>query len=180
MLAEARSWQQRTRFQWRHRGLAYVFWLWGLIWLVGYGGLFLWGVGSRAGWLWMGLWVVGLLGTGLIYTRYAWRVRPVHGEPTRAGFWIQAALFIALAFIVRPPVSPYQDGTRVVLYILWAYAVLGRITHRTFYTTWAIITALLITAGFVAFEERVFYLWMAVIGAGAWALGGIYQRRWEG
>ncbi len=179
ILGEVQQWRQRTRFQWRHRGLAYVFWLWGLVWLVGYGGLYLWGVGAPTGWLWMGLWALGLAGTAFIYERYGWRVRPMHGETLRYLFWPLTCLFIGAAFVIRPPQSPYQDGTRLVLYILWAYALLGLQERRVFYISWALITALLIVAGFVLFGEQQFYLWMAIVGSGAWFLGGVYQRRWE-
>ncbi len=177
-LAEVAAWTRRTRRHWRHRGVAYLFWLWGAIWSIGYGGLFVWGEGPRAAWLWLALWALGGLGTAAVYLRYGWRVRAVRTDrQDRPAFWPLNLLFMALMFVVRPPHSMYRDGTVVALWILWAYAVLGWQVGRPFYTRWAVVMAGLTVAGFGLLPQRPFYLWMAVVGGLTWLAGGVYQRR---
>ena len=143
--------------------------LWGIIWVIGYGGTFL-----RPQWLqaWPLLSLLGIVGSVVIARRMAdasrrdWR-----GFAT--GITIFA--FIAAFFAVTGPLSTLAISATFPLWVAFLYALFGIWTRSTRLLVTGAVLGALVVIGFFALP-RYFQLWMAAVGGGGLILGGIWMR----
>ncbi len=144
--------------------------LWGLLWLVGYGGTDLFP--AFANWIWLAVAVFGSVASALIgiriksgTQRFSWRIFFT---------WLAAlAAFSSLLAILRP-VSGEQLGAVIPLVVGWAYVILGIWMGSRFAIAGAAIVVLTLV-GFFYLPSH-FALWMAAIG-GATLIGtGLWLR----
>lgn len=147
--------------------------LWGVIWMVGYGVTY---VRPRSSLIWAVLVVIGIIGTFWI----SWRTRT---KRSRASFgWRYAAtllavfLFIEALVAILPPKSNAQiDALFPLLIALW-YAILGVWTRGTRIALLGVALGALTIGGYFWLPQY-FLLWMAGVGGGALILGGFWLRR---
>ena len=153
--------------------------LWGLVWGIGYGAVAInpeWSV------IWM---VLGPLG-GLASFIIGWRLsrRAGIGTAQKAGLggilariapFAAVFAFFQLSIMILQPMHAEQIGAFVPLVIGLIYVMGGafpRLT-RIFYLG---VGLMALTAIGYYFVRDYFYAWMAIVGAGALVLGGLWLR----
>jgi hypothetical protein len=148
--------------------------LWGVFWLIGYGGTDL--APDRAGYIWGGLMLAGLV-LGIVLNRPADRAAPGaaarHNWRLLAVFATFTALIVGTEAIMQPRGA--EMGAFVPLLVAATYVLLGLwIGWR--YAAIGIAIAVLTMAGFFLLPAH-FLLWMAGVGGGALILTGLWLRR---
>jgi|SRR5579872_281712 len=145
--------------------------LWGLIWMVGYGGMTVL-KGTDIAWLWLILSATGMaisfwIGTGRTDGRSSngWRMGSL--------FAIIAAFTFAL-FAILPPTNELQVGAYSPLLLSAIYAALGLWLGVRYILLAAFLAAL--TLGAYFFQKEFFFVWMAVAGGGSLLLTGLWMR----
>ena len=149
------------------------FFLWGLIWAVGYAGTALFP--ALSGKLWLVLDVMGAGGSFLIaraaYDPAVRAKRSVNFLVLMLGF---VAFMGATYYILRPQTS-MQYGAFPPLLMAFIYTCVGAFAGAR----WLVIGIgmwVLTLGGYVLVPEH-FLLWMAVVGGGALLLTGAWMRR---
>jgi hypothetical protein len=149
--------------------------LWGFIWLVGYGGLYL----DRDWMVWRYLWpalsTAGMAGSFFI----GWRMK---GARRGAGFgWQYAASAVAVAafvtalFAILPPTRDAQVAAFFPLLVSLAYVLMGIWASALRMTVMGLVIGALTLYGF--FYLPAYYLpWLAIVGGGSLILGGLWMR----
>src|SRR5215472_7661141 len=165
----------------RHSATAYHyqqasphFFLWGLIWIVGYTVTY---VRPR----WFPLWDV-LVALGFVGSFFIGMRRRARGPRTSSYGWRYAATFIAfflfivaLFSILPPPNSLQLDAFFPLLIALW-YVLTGVWTRATRIAVPGLALGLLTVGGYFWLHQY-FPLWMACVGGGALILGGFWLRK---
>jgi hypothetical protein len=145
--------------------------LWGLIWAVGYGAIYLrpqWGA------VWLPLIVVGSLGSFWI----GWRSKPVTASNADWRFgatFVAVVLFISALFAVLPPHTDKQAGAFFPILVALFYALIGIWTNGYRMIVLGLAVGALTLFGFFELPAQ-FSLWMAGVGGGGLVLGGIWLR----
>lgn len=148
------------------------FFLWGAIWVVGYGATY---GGLRPVMVWPALVVLGILGSFWL----GWRTG---AKSSRAYAWryvttvLAAFLFIEALLTILPPKSGLQVDALFPLLVALAYAILGVWTGGT-RIAWLGLALAALTVGAYFWLPQYFLLWMAAVGGGALILGGVWLRR---
>lgn len=148
--------------------------IWGLVWVVGYGGTDI--APERAGILWPAVIVLGTIAslvTGGVMARR------LGGGRKRDGWRYGALVAIFWAFLIATytilgPIAPRQQGAFVPLAIAAIYAGTGLWLGLRFVLL-GIAVAALTTFGFYEIHQH-FYLWMAAVGGGGLVLAGLWMR----
>ena len=148
--------------------------LWGIFWLIGYGGTDL--APNRAGYIWGGMMLAGLV-SAIVLNRpasqavpsaaagYTWRLLAVFATFT--------AFIVCTAVILQPRGA--EMGAFVPLLVATTYVLLGLwIGWR--YAAIGIAIAILTMVGFLLLPAH-FLLWMAGVGGGALILTGLWLHR---
>lgn len=146
--------------------------LWGAVWVLGYGGTYLfpqWG-----GWLWPVVALGGALASTLIgmyskpsgAARFSWRIFFT---------WVSALAAISSMVSIFAPVDGMQIGSLFPLVIGWSYVIIGIWMGWRFALAGLAIVALTLF-GFFHLPPQEFLLWMAFLG-GAILIGtGLWLR----
>lgn len=167
-IAEKRS-AQAYMYQ---RFAPYLF-LWGVIWIVGYGASDLFP--RRAGWIWIALLMAALVASMAIGR---------HAAPDRLGIknnWRYALSFIAIwaffvaTYAVMAPVSAMQQGAFPPLVVAFVYVLLGLWLGPRLLIAGLAVGALTL-GGFFHLPQH-FLLWEGFVAGGALFLAGFWFRR---
>jgi len=145
--------------------------LWGLLWIVGYGGTDL--LSRYAGAIWLGVAVFGTVASTLIgmrmrpktSPRFDWRI---------FGTWLAVLGFVGAMLSIVGPVTGTQVGALIPLLIGFAYIVMGIWMGVRF--TFAGLAIVALTLGGYFFLPAHFLLWMAVVGGGTLFATGLWLR----
>ena len=152
-----------------YRYAAPYFVLWGLVWVVGYGGT---DVFPRdAGKIWLGAIVLGAIASA-----FGRRAKPGAGKSAwqSVGLVIVIALFIAATYLVMWPVGPKQQAAFPPLLAGAAYSGMGLYAGVRWIVAGAAVAALTL-AGFFLVREH-YALFMAAVGGGGLILAGLWMR----
>lgn len=157
-----------------YRLAAPYFFLWGAIWIIGYG---VSGISPELSHLWAPLSIAGMALSAFI----GWRNRGQSGldAPYGRRMWlsfIAFALFITFTYAILQPRTVNQMNAFPALVTGMAYALAG---------VWSGRNRLLILGGFVAaatmlgyfYLAAYFALWMAAVGGGGLILTGFWMRK---
>lgn len=146
--------------------------LWGIIWLIGYGGMYF---DRRWGEIWPFLSTAGVLASFYI----GWRMK---GARKSGNFgWRYFATFAAIGafvtalFAILPPTRDAQVGAFTGLLVAFAYVLMGIWSGAVRITLMGIVIGLLTLVGFFYFPA-IYMLWLGVLGGGALILGGLWMR----
>jgi hypothetical protein len=146
--------------------------MWGVIWIIGYGGT---GLFPSYGWrLWMGLIVIGCVG-GILLGRcpkpdghtsgpYAWRM---------GALWAIILFFVSATYAIMHPTLDRQFCAYPALITGCAYMAVG-LWHGLRYLISGIVVVALTLVGYY-FIEPIFF-WFAAVGGGAMILTGLWFR----
>ena len=174
-LEAVRSAQHRTRLVRGYERSAPHFWLWGVIWMLGYALTDL--RPEYANWVWLALDVSGWIGSMLI----ARRQRTAAGSAaTAAGWKIGAAVLLMAGFLVATyyvlaPTASKQYAAMPALMMALLYSLVGLLAGARWLTLGLALFAL--TLGGYALLPSHFLMWMALAGGGALLLTGAWMRR---
>lgn len=146
--------------------------LWGLVWVAGYGGNYLFP--HQPNWVWLVALAVGAVASTLIGMRskpagsqkFSWRILFT---------WLASLAAIGSILAIFYPFNGLQMGSLFPLSIGWAYVILGIWMGRRFSVAGLAIVALTLF-GFFRLPPEFFLLWMAFLG-GATLIGtGLWLR----
>lgn len=165
---------QRSTTLYRYHQASPYFFVWGVVWVFGYGSSDLWP--TRAGWIWMLLDAIGVAvsiwiaqtdrarrgaGSGL-----AWRI---------AGMGFSLCVFFAASFVVMAPLSGKQVSSFITLTVALAYVLVGLWAGLRWIVAGVAVAALTLFAYFVA--PAYFNTWMGLVGGGVLVLTAYWLRR---
>jgi hypothetical protein len=171
VLREAATTERRSADAYSYSRSAPFLILWGLIWIVGYGGTaFL--PGQQASWLWLALSAVG---TGISI----WLGSAQAKARDRSGWRVGALVVIIFAFTfalfsILPPTNELQAGAISPLLLSAIYAAMGLWRGIRFVLLGAFLVT--ITLGAYFFLKEFFFVWMALAGGGSLLLTGLWMR----
>lgn len=146
--------------------------LWGIVWVLGYGGIYFFP--KQGGWIWLALSLIGALASTLtgMYSKprgevkFSWRIFFT---------WLSALAAIASVLSIFYPFNGMQVGSLFPLVIGWSYVVIGIWMGWRFALAGLAIVALTLF-GFFHLPPEDFLLWMAFLG-GATLIGtGLWLR----
>jgi hypothetical protein len=169
-LKDATDTERRSGALYRYQRAAPYLFLWGGIWLAGYGGSDLWP--HQAGWIWMGLLFLALA------------VSMVIGRAARCGpksNWRYAVSYAAIwsffgaTYAVMGPVHPIQQAAFPPLVVSLVYVLVGLWSAPRFIAAGALLATL--TLGGFFWLPQHFLLWEGVCGGAALLLAGFWFRR---
>ena len=171
VLREAATTERRSAEAYSYsRGAPFLI-LWGLIWIVGYGGMAVLPE-QQSSWLWLALSVVGI-GVSI------WLANAGAKARGQSGWRIGALVVIAFAFTyalfsILPPTNALQVGAFSPLLLSAIYAAIGLWRGLRFVLVGAFLAA--ITLGAYFFLKDFFFIWMALGGGGSLLLTGLWMR----
>ena len=176
-LKEAAIAEKRSRAAYSYSLSAPYFFIWGTVWLLGYGAEALVPLQhlsrSWTGWSWLGLTFVGIVACIIVGRRQALR----NGRPV----WRIGALFLIIwlyllaSFSVMHPHSEQQVGAYIPLLFAAVYAAIGLWLGLRYILVGAFMAAA--TLGAYFFLPEYFFFWMALVGGGSLILTGFWLRR---
>ncbi|HFC09620.1 MAG TPA: hypothetical protein ENJ54_07225 [Chloroflexi bacterium] len=172
-LRMVRETQRQMRRMIAAGGAAYYLWLWGAIWMLGFGVEYFLGAGSpTVGWVWTGLDTLGFVLSMAIGWHFARRLRSPRG--TSMGlFWAAWLVYGALIIYFAQPQDANRLTLLIALFVMLAYVITGVLYRSRFFVSLGIALTVLTLVGFVFFPGA-FSLWMAVVGGGGLILAGVY------
>lgn len=175
-LEAVRAIQARTRRALSLAGGGQILMIWGLVWLVGFLGGYVYGY-PAAGRIWAVVDGLGLLGTVLVVVRARHRFDDPLG-PRIGALWLCLMAFAGLWIWVAAPSTDAQIGFLAATFAMFGYVVMGLWLDLIFLAVGIGVTAIA-TLGFVWFRAD-FDLWMALLGGGTLFGSGLYiLRRWR-
>jgi len=162
--------EQRAKILRGYEQGAPYFFLWGIIWIVGYSASEIYP--QRAGLIWLVLNVVGIA-TGLFMSR---GVR-IHGasKSRYLAVMLSAMGFVGATYFVMRPTSAQQLHAFPALLVSFLYVLMG-IQRGARLAIAGIALAALTLLGFALMQEH-FALWMAAVGGVALLFTGFWLRR---
>lgn len=172
-LGEVTAAQRKARQLQGYSKAAPHFFLWGLIWAVGYAGTEFFP--ANAGMLWLVLDVIGIAGSFLLGRASA---APAARTQRSVNFLVASvalAAFIGATYYIMQPQTSAQAGAFPALVLALLYTAVGTIAG----TRWIVIGVALSTLtliGYALLREH-FMLWMAFFGGGSLLLTGAWMRR---
>jgi hypothetical protein len=172
-LKQAAAAEKRSAQAYRYQRFAPYLFLWGVIWVIGYGGSDL--RPRIAGWLWLGLVVVALAASILIARAFADGRADARIRWRTAAFFVAVWAFFAATYAVMHPTTALQQGAFPPLVVAFAYAVLGLWTGPRLIIAGVALAAL--TLGGFFYLPQHFLLWEGFVGGGALILAGLWFRR---
>ncbi|HKU63712.1 MAG TPA: hypothetical protein VJQ06_01515 [Rhizomicrobium sp.] len=172
-LKEAAAAERRSANAYHYDQSAPYCFLWGIVWLLGYGAQALFPPGPWLGWWWMGLSMTGAVVSTVIGRRQNVR-RPGKSWRTGVLFGIIWLFTIAL-FAVLHPKNPLQIGAYFPLLFAAIYAALG-LWMGLRYILVGVFMAVS-TLGAYFYMREYFFHWMALVGGGSLLLTGLWMRR---
>jgi hypothetical protein len=176
-LKEAVATEQRSRAAYSYSLSAPYCFLWGTVWLLGYGAEALFPLGHPA-WMWLGWWWFGLSMTGAVISVLIGRRQNARrpGMSWRIGVvFLIIWLFTLALFAVLHPRSDLQVGAYWPLLFAAIYAAFG-LWMGLRYVLIGIFMAVSTLAAYF-FMREYFFHWMALVGGGSLLLTGFWMRR---
>jgi hypothetical protein len=177
VLREAAATERRSRFAYSYSLASPHCFVWGLVWLLGYGAQALVPLlhppGPWIGWSWMTLTIAGVAAS-------IWIGRRQRARSGRSG-WRMGALFLIIwlyqfaNFAVLHPRDSLQVGAVIPLLTASIYAAVGLWLGLRYILVGAFV-ALATLAGYFLLQDF-FFLWMALVGGGSLILTGFWLRR---
>jgi hypothetical protein len=173
-LSEAVQAQRRSSELYFYRRSSPHLIMWGIIWIIGYGGTALFP--DRNGILWDVLVVLGMIGGVAISHRH-------RRDPSIGGFraWRLAALwaiiifFVGATYAIMHPQFSKQYCAFPALITGCAYMAVGLWSGIRYVISGMVVVALTLF-GFFSLDPHIYFYWMAVVGGGAMILTGIWFR----
>jgi len=151
------------------QGAPYFF-LWGVIWIVGYSASDAYPHGAGA--IWLALNVLGIF-VGIVIGK---RMQFSNSSRSRyLAIVMTAFAFVGATYFVMRPTSAQQLHAFPALLVSFAYIIMG-IQRGSRLAIAGIALAALTLVGFVLMHEH-FALWMAIVGGTALLLTGFWLRR---
>ena len=175
-LQTIRQMMQMTRHTIQRAGAGQFMVLWGVVWLLGFGGQqFLSPVAS--GWTWMVLDLLGGVGSVVLGARLGRRMQSRVGG--RVGLWWLALLAYGVLLVWVLKLSAANQVTLVItLFAAMGYVLTG-IMLSGMITLLGVLLTLLALLGYY-FLPAYFSLWMAIFGGGTLIGSGLWvMRRWS-
>ena len=176
-LKEAAAAEQRSRNAYSYSQSAPHCFVWGVVWLLGYGAEALI-PHAHPGWPWLGWWWNGLTMAGAVVSILIGRRQNVRrpGMSWRIGalFGIMWVFTIAL-FAVLHPSHDFQVGAYFPLLFAAIYAAMG-LWMGLRYILVGVFMAVA-TLGAYYYLREYFFHWMALVGGGSLFLTGFWMRR---
>ncbi len=164
----------RSTTLYRYHQASPYFFLWGVVWMLGYGLSDLWP--AQAGWTWILLDAVGI-GMSIAIAK-AGRARRGAGSAMAwriAGLGFSLLLYFAATFAVMAPSSGKQVSTFITLTVALAYGLVGLWVGMRWIVAGVAVAALALFAYF--YVPAYFNTWMGLVGGGALVLSGYWLRR---
>ena len=154
------------------RGIAPFLFFWAAIWLIGYGA-----VALNPNWdsVWIVLGPLGGVASALIAT-LGGMTAAREGRWTSIWMFISICLFFFTAFPILSPLSGTQVGAFIPLVIGLIYTFIGVLPRMRRMLVLG-VALMILTAGGYFLLHAYFSAWMAIVGSGALALGGLWIRR---
>ncbi len=170
-LRDIESAEHRSSTAIGYRAAAPHLFLWGCVWMIGYGASYAWPQGAQ---IWPVLSVAGAIGSFWIGRRQG-PARPSRFAWNYVGTLVSVFLFITAIFLILPPRTGDQVAAFFPLLLALFYALVG-IWRRAprILVLGAAIGALTIGGYFYVHPD--FLLWMAGVGGGGLILGGLWLR----
>jgi hypothetical protein len=165
--------ENRSASAFRYQKASPHLFLWGAIWVVGYGLTY---VRPRSWLIWIPLLVVGMVGSFWIDRRAVAKSSRASAGWRYLATLLALFLFVTALFAILPPKSSAQAGSVIPLLIALCYVLLGVWTRGT-RTALLGFTLGALTVGGYFWLYQYFALWMGGIGGGALILGGFWLRR---
>ena len=157
-----------------YRLAAPYFFLWGAIWILGYGAT---GLSAQAGILWLPLTVGGMGASAYIGWRNRTRSAMSAAYGRRMwGSFVAFTLFITATYAILGPHTLNQMNAFPALVTGMAYTLAGLWSGRTRLLMLGALIAAATMAGYF-FLAPWFSFWMAVVGGGGLILTGFWMRR---
>jgi hypothetical protein len=163
--------ERRSSSAYGYKSAAPFLILWGLLWIVGYGGTDLWP--DRANAIWLGVLIVGTAASTFLGMRIKSNAKPRFDWRIFAT-WLAALVFISAMLAVFKPVNGAQVGALIPLLVACSYVVMGIWTGVRLVFAGLIIAAL--TLGGFFYLPSHFALWMAAVGGGCLIATGLWLR----
>ncbi|HEX4271017.1 MAG TPA: hypothetical protein VHZ32_06505 [Rhizomicrobium sp.] len=172
-LKDAGATEKRSAEVYRYQRAAPYLLLWGIIWIVGYGGSDL--LPRFAGRLWFGLLMIAM-GASMAIGRRASAAQPGPRANWRYSIAFTAIwCFFGATYSVMGPINHLQQGAFPPLVVALAYVLTGLWSGLRFVVAGMAVAAL--TLGGFFYLPQHFLLWEGLIGGGALILAGIWFRR---
>lgn len=172
-LKQADAAEKRSAQAYVYQRFAPYLFLWGVIWVIGYGATDL--RPRLAGWIWIGLVLVALaismaIGRSAVSSRQG-----VKSSWRYAVFFAAVWAFFAATYAVMAPVSGMQQGAFPPLVVALLYILLGLWSGPRLVIAGLAVGAL--TLGGYFYLPQHFLLWEGFVGGGALILAGAWFRR---
>jgi hypothetical protein len=170
-LKEASAAERRSARAYRYRRASPHLYLWGVVWVLGYGGSEV--APHLSGWIWTGL-IVAAAGASVWIGQQA----PLSARDAR---WRAPLLFTAFAaffaatYTVMAPVSHLQQAAFPPLVVAMVYVAMGMWLGLRFAIA-GVALGVLTMAGFFYLPEH-FMLWQGLVGGAALILAGVWFRQ---
>jgi len=172
-LKEAHAAERRSAEAYSYSQTAPYCFVWGIVWLLGYGAQALIPAGTWLGWWWMGLSLAGAVASVVIGRSQNIR-RP--GKSWRMGvLFLIIWLFTAALFTVLHPKSELQIGAYFPLLFAAIYAAIGLWLGLRYILVGVFMAVA--TLGAFFFLREYFFHWMALVGGGSLLLTGFWMRQ---
>jgi hypothetical protein len=170
-LHEIEHTQRRSAVTYGYRRTSPYLILWGVIWIVGYTGIYL-----RPHWwaLWPALTVVGIAASFFFKSGSVSKASSAYGWRYGATA-VVLFLFFWATFAVLPPKSGVEVGAFLPVCVALSYAIYG-IWNRAVRMLLLGLAVGALTLGGYFYLPHYFLLWMAAVGGGALLLGGLWLR----
>ena len=153
------------------RGAPYFF-LWGIIWIIGYTGSELYR--QHAGMVWLLLNLIGIAAGFFIQKAGHSAGKSFHTASQYIGASVSAAVFVAATYFIFQPVRGEQLDAFPPLLIAFIYTLAGLWRGIRFTVAGILLTALTVCG--YAFLAQHFALWMAVVGGTTLLTTGFWLR----
>ncbi|MEP7359172.1 MAG: hypothetical protein ABI847_18115 [Anaerolineales bacterium] len=172
-LKEVTAVERRSAEAYSYSRTAPYCFVWGVVWLLGYGAQALVPAGQWLGWWWMGLSLAGAaISIVLGSTENARRT----GRSWRVGMlFLIIWLFTACLFAVLHPKDSLQVGAYFPLLFSAIYAAIGLWLGLRYILVGVFMAAA--TLGAFFFLHEYFFHWMALVGGGSLLLTGLWMRQ---
>ena len=159
-----------------HGGIPYFLFIWGIVWVLGFGSTHFLGADSpQVGTLWMVLDTLGLVASILVGWRLSHRVRSIHYGPVVGVFWLTWMVYGGLIVYFARPQSGDQLSLLISLLAMFGYVTTGIIYRSRFLGVLGALVTLFIVGGYLIIPAY-FNLWMAILGGGSLVAAGLYMR----
>lgn len=148
--------------------------LWGLIWALGYGAMYL-SHGRDWAMVWPALSLAGVIASFAIGLRMKSSWRGASFGWRYASSFVALVAFIVALFAVLPPTRDAQVAAFFPLLVALAYVLLGIWGRALRIAAIGAVIGALTLYGYFALDE-LYLLWLAAVGGGALVLGGLWMR----